>query len=57
MYRINDIVPISDTSDRLEDAYVRINFYEKGLPTYYLSARYGVIYDKELFYKVVGQPL
>ena len=55
IHNITDIVPISDTRDRYSDIFVKVNFYDKSTRPFYLSIRYGLIYDKELFKRVIGE--
>lgn len=55
IHNINDIVPISDTRDRYSDVFVKLNFYDEATRPFYLSIRYGHIFDKELFKRVIGE--
>ena len=51
---VSSVIPLSDTSENPTDIYVKLRFYDKNQPQLYISVKYGLILDKELFHRVVG---
>lgn len=50
---VAEVIPMSDTQDRPQDIFVRIQQYS-GKQTFYLTLRYGRILDRERFIQVFG---
>ncbi|XP_029802414.1 transmembrane protein 186 [Suricata suricatta] len=50
---VADVVPMTETSDRAQELFVRIRQYS-GKQTFYVTLRYGRIVDRERFTQVFG---
>lgn len=50
---VSDMIPLSESKDRVQDLFVRIQQYD-GKQTFYLTLRYGRILDRERFSQVFG---
>ncbi|KAM4819886.1 transmembrane protein 186 [Thomomys bottae] len=50
---VADVVPLTETRDRPQDLFMRIQQYS-GKQTFYLTLRYGRILDRERFSQVFG---
>ncbi|XP_036266682.1 transmembrane protein 186 [Pipistrellus kuhlii] len=50
---VAEVIPMSDTQDRPQEIFVRIQQYS-GKQTFYLTLRYGRILDRERFTQVFG---
>nr|XP_005598991.2 transmembrane protein 186 isoform X1 [Equus caballus] len=50
---VADVVPITETQDRPQELFVRIQQYS-GKHTFYLTLRYGRVLDRERFMRVFG---
>ncbi|XP_055460347.1 transmembrane protein 186 [Psammomys obesus] len=50
---VSDMIPLSESKDRVQDVFVRIQQYN-GKQTFYLTLRYGRILDRERFSQVFG---
>ena len=57
VHHMSEIVPPCDIGENISDAYVKLSFVDKSLPTLYLSVKHGQILDKELFSRVIGEQL
>lgn len=53
-YHIDEFISPCDAGENLSDAYVKITFVDKSIPSLYLSVKHGHIVDKELFSKFIG---
>ncbi|XP_042554407.1 transmembrane protein 186 [Dipodomys spectabilis] len=52
---VEDVVPLTETPDRPQDLFIRIQQYS-GKQTFYLTLRYGQVLDRERFSQVFGTP-
>lgn len=50
---VDDVIPLTETKDRSQDLFVRIQQYS-GKQTFYLTLRHGRILDRERFMQVFG---
>ncbi|XP_020034236.1 transmembrane protein 186 [Castor canadensis] len=50
---VADVMPLTETQDRPQDVFVRIQQYS-GKQTFYLTLRYGLILDRKRFSQVFG---
>jgi hypothetical protein len=57
IHQMNEIVPPCEIGENITDAFVKLSFVNKSLPTLYLSVRHGQILDKQLFSHVIGEEL
>ena len=51
---LNDIVPPSDLGENTSDAYVKIKLENSSIPYLFLSLKYGLVENKELFDRLMG---
>ncbi len=55
IYSINDIIPPVDVGENTNDAYVKLTFADKSIPTLYLSVKHGQVLDRPLFSRIIGE--
>lgn len=53
--KVENIVPLSDIPDRMDDIYIKIQTYDSDKQSLYLTLKYGVIKDPKIFNEVFGK--
>ena len=52
---INDVIPIIDAGENPADFYVKVRFVDKKQSPLYITIKHGLILEKDLFHRVVGE--
>lgn len=52
---VNDVIPIIDAGENPADFYVKVRFNDKKQPPLYMTIKHGLVIDKDLFHRVVGE--